>query len=417
MNTISKRSCDFCGKTHDAVKRLIIGNHTSICNECIDLCVTILEDEEVVDKKEESILDKDKLNPEKIKEHLDKYIISQEDAKIALSVAVANHYKRIRMPPKDLTLDKSNIMIVGPSGSGKTLIARAIADYLDVPFVITDATTLTEAGYVGDDVESIIGRLLHVADGDVKKAENGIIFIDEIDKTARKSENVSITRDVSGEGVQQALLKLVEGTECRISPQSSNRKHPSHEMVTINTTNILFIVSGAFVGLDDMIMKRKTPTSMGFNATINEKKNDKSYILKEVEPYDFVEYGLIPEFTGRFPILTHVKHLTVDDMVSILVNTKNNIIDQYRYYFSLHDIDLEFTQESLYAIAKKANSLTTGARGLKKIIEDILMMHQFKLNRYESNGVKKIIVSDDTVCYNENVQFVYDVSKKVNQRL
>jgi len=398
-------SCDFCGKNRNEVDKLIVGNETSICNECVSLCHDILEEDHFA-KIKKSIVSKDQLNPVKIKDHLDKYVISQDDAKIALSVAVANHFKRINHPPKDLVIEKSNIMMAGPTGNGKTMLARAIAEHLEVPFVIADATTLTEAGYVGDDVESIISRLLHVADYDVEKAQNGIIFIDEIDKISRKSENASITRDVSGEGVQQALLKLVEGTECRVAPQGG-RKHPGQDTVTVDTRNILFIASGAFVGLDDIIAKRKTPGSIGFGASVAYKDVDNTGLLAEVQPHDFVEFGLIPEFTGRFPVFTYVQKLSIEDLVHILTDTKNCIIDQYKYFFELQNIDLEFTSEALSGIAEKAVELQTGARGLRNIIETILLPHQYNLYQYANDGVKKVIVSGETIEYNDRVKFVY----------
>jgi len=404
--------CDFCGKNRNEVDKLIVGNETSICNECVDLCHDILEDDRYA-KIKKSLISKDHLNPIMIKAHLDQYVVSQDNAKIALSVAVANHFKRINHPPKDLKIEKSNIMIAGPTGNGKTMLARAIAEYLEVPFVITDATTLTEAGYVGDDVESIVSRLLHVAGGDIEKAQNGIIFIDEIDKIARKGENASITRDVSGEGVQQALLKLVEGTECRIAPQGG-RKHPGQDMVSVDTHNILFIVSGAFVGLDKLIAKRQKPTSIGFGASVNKMDEDNTHLLDQVEPHDFVDFGLIPEFTGRFPVFTNVQRLTSEQLVHIMTDTKNSIVEQYQYYFDLQGVSLEFTESALMAIAEKAVTLDTGARGLKKIIEDVLLHHQYNLYTYAEEGVKKLIVTDDTIMYNDRVKFVY-ADKEANE--
>ena len=405
--TVNKNlTCDFCGKNRNEVDKLIVGNETSICNECVDLCHDILEQDRFT-KLKKTLINKDHLNPIKIKDHLDEFVISQDKAKIALSVAVANHFKRINHPPKDLKIEKSNIMIAGPTGNGKTMLARAIAEYLEVPFVIADATTLTEAGYVGDDVESIISRLLHVADYSVEKAQNGIIFIDEIDKIARKSENTSITRDVSGEGVQQALLKLVEGTDCRVAPQGG-RKHPSQELINVNTENILFIASGAFVGLDKLIESRKTPGSIGFGAPVAEKNKETTGLLNEIEPHDFVSFGLIPEFTGRFPVFTHVEKLSSDDLVHIMTDTRNCIVEQYRYFFTLQDVDLEFTKDALTAIADKAVQLETGARGLKSIIEEVLLPHQFNLYNYAADGVKKLIVDASTIEDNTNVKFVYE---------
>ena len=397
--------CDFCGKNRNEVNKLIVGNETSICNECVDLCYDILDKDKHSEIKK-SLINQEKLNPVKIKEHLDEYVISQDDAKITLSVAVANHFKRIHYPPKDLKIEKSNIMMVGPTGNGKTMLARAIAEYLDVPFVIADATTLTEAGYVGDDVESIISRLLHVSDYEIEKAQNGIIFIDEIDKIARKSENTSITRDVSGEGVQQALLKLVEGTVCSVAPKGG-RKHPDQGTLSVDTHNILFIVSGAFVGLEELVAKRKQPGSMGFGAVVADKDVDNTHLLKDVEPHDFVSYGLIPEFTGRFPVFTNVQKLSAEELVHIMTDTRNCIIDQYKYFFDLQDIELEFTKEALQAIADKASKLGTGARGLRSIIEETLLPHQFDLYSYAVDGVKKVIVTEQTIVYNKDIKLVY----------
>lgn len=401
-------NCNFCGKTRSEVDKLIVGNDTSICNECVVLCHDILEDDQF-EKVKKRLVDKEYLNPINIKAHLDQYVISQDKAKISLAVAVANHFKRINHPPKDLKIEKSNIMLAGPTGNGKTMLARAIAEYLDVPFVICDATTLTESGYVGDDVESVVARLLHVADYDVAKCEQGIIFIDEIDKIARKSENASITRDVSGEGVQQALLKLVEGTECAVAPQGG-RKHPNQETIAVNTENILFIGSGAFVGLDKIVEKREEPSGMGFGAPIQNKdeKKDTTKFLADVEPHDFITFGLIPEFTGRFPVFTYVEKLSVSDLVQVLTDTKNSMIDQYKYFFSLQDVELEFTKQALRAIAEKAVDLGTGARGLKSIIETTLLHHQYELYNYSAAGVKKLIVNDDTIVYNDRIKIVYE---------
>lgn len=401
-------TCDFCGKVRSEVDKLIVGNDTSICNECVDLCHDILEEDRFT-KIKKRLVNKEYLNPIKIKDHLDQYVISQDKAKISLSVAIANHFKRINHPPKDLKIEKSNIMIAGPTGNGKTMLARAIAEYLDVPFVITDATTLTESGYVGDDVESIVARLLHVADYDVAKCEQGIIFIDEIDKIARKSESSSITRDVSGEGVQQALLKLVEGTECSVAPQGG-RKHPNQETITVNTENILFIGSGAFVGLDKIVQKRTEPSGIGFGAKIadQDEKKDTTAYLSDIKPHDFIMFGLIPEFTGRFPVFTYVEKLSVDDLVHILTDTKNNMIAQYQYFFELQGIELEFTTKALRKIAELAVELETGARGLKSIIESVLLQHQFELYNYSAAGVKKLIVTDDTIVYNDRIKIVYE---------
>lgn len=413
MTTDKNLSCNFCGKSRHEIEKLIVVDDSSICDECVDLCFSILEEDRFA-KLKNKILDNSLLNPIRIREHLDEFVVSQERSKMVLAVAVANHFKRINYPPKDLELEKSNIMIAGPTGNGKTMLARAIAKYLDVPFVIADATTLTESGYVGDDVESIVSRLFHVSDYNVKKCEHGIIFIDEIDKIARKGENASITRDVSGEGVQQALLKLVEGTICNISPEGG-RKHPEQQTVKINTKDILFIGSGAFVGLDEIVEKRSQPSGIGFGADIplDAETVDKTKFLADVEPHDFVTFGLIPEFTGRFPVFTYVDKLTVDDLVHILADTKNNLIAQFQYFFTLQGIDLEFTKSALKAIAEKAVKLETGARGLRSIIEEVLLPHQYELYNYAANKVKKMVVNHDTIGYNSKVKFIYE--KEVNE--
>ena len=387
--------CSFCSKSRKDVAKMIVGaSKTSICNECVKLCIEIL-DEDVVKTREEKIAagDLETLNPVNIKEHLDQYIVGQDDAKTVMSVAVANHYKRITNPPKDFELDKSNVMILGATGSGKTLLAKTIATYLDVPFTIADATTLTESGYVGDDVENVIQKLYANSGGSVGKTEQGIIFIDEIDKITRKSENTSITRDVSGEGVQQGLLKIVEGTECRVPPHGG-RKHPDAQTITINTKNILFIVGGAFTELEKQIQRRDAG-GMGFGASIKD-QNTKNYLL-EVKPDDLIKYGLIPEFVGRFSMITSVNKLTEDQLVKILTEPKNAIIKQMQYLFKLDDIKIDFTKEAKLSIAKKAKELGTNARGLKNIMDDILLPFQFDAVEMKARGVETIKITEAVV--------------------
>jgi len=396
-------NCQFCGKKRSDVQKLIVGTDSAICDECVDLCVGILAEErnklQKIDDKE--IID---LSPTAIKKHLDDYVIGQEEAKIALSVAVAQHYKKLNNPSKEIKLDKTNVMVMGPTGSGKTLLAQSIADYLDVPFAICDATTLTEAGYVGDDVESIITRLLTNAEGDVQKAQRGIIFVDEIDKITKKSQNVSITRDVSGEGVQQGLLKIIEGSTVRVAPQGK-RKHPGAEMVDIDTTNILFVVGGAFVGLDSVLKERTLKSSVGFGAIITDPNENADMSL--VQPEDLIKYGFIPEFVGRFGLITHVNELTEEQLCSIIKEPKNSLVKQYKYLFSLDGLKLEFTDEAVKAIAKKAKELKTGARGLKNIIEEMLLEYQFKANELVNDGLEMLTIQKETVNGNEQPLFVY----------
>ena len=397
----SDYNCDFCGKNRHEVQKLIIGAESAICNECVDLCVGILEDEKI----KEEVKDLPILSPKKIKEYLDQYIIGQDEAKIALSVAVAQHYKKINNPSKELKLDKTNVMLMGPTGSGKTLLAQTIAEYLNVPFAIADATTLTEAGYVGDDVESIIHRLLQNADGDVELAQRGIIFVDEIDKITKKSQNVSITRDVSGEGVQQGLLKIVEGTTVRVSALGGKRKHPQHDMVDVDTSNILFIVGGAFVGLDKIIKDRTNKSGMGFGAAVT--GPDESADLSKIQPEDLIHYGFIPEFIGRFGLITYVNELTEEQLCSIIKEPKNSLLKQYKYLFELDGINLEFTSDAVRAIAKKAKELKTGARGLKNIIEEALLAYQFDALELAENGLEKITVQGETITSGDQPLLVY----------
>ena len=387
--------CNFCGKSRKDVTKMIVGaSKTSICNECIKLCVEILDEDTVKSRKEKLYSgDKSILNPLTIKEELDRHVVGQDQAKTVLSVAVANHYKRIVQPPIDFELEKSNVMILGATGAGKTLMARTIAKYLDVPFAIADATTLTESGYVGDDVENVVQKLYANADGDIAKTEQGIIFIDEIDKICRKGENTSLTRDVSGEGVQQGLLKIVEGTECRVPPHGG-RKHPDQQTVRIDTTNILFIVGGAFTELENQIRRRESG-GMGFGSPLKDAE-EKNY-LEQVKPEDLIKYGLIPEFVGRFSMLTYVKKLSQDQLVRILTEPKNAILKQTHYLFGLDDINIEFTKEAKNSIAKKAQALGTNARGLKNIVDSVVLPYQFESTEMRRNGVSKIQITDQVV--------------------
>jgi len=387
--------CSFCNKSRKDVTKMIVGgSKTAICNECVKLCVEIL-DEDIVKSRKEKLYsgDKEILNPVLIKEHLDKYVIGQDAAKTVLSVAVANHYKRIIQPPADFELEKSNVMVLGATGAGKTLMARTIAKYLEVPFAIADATTLTESGYVGEDVENVVHKLYQKAGGDVEKTQRGIIFIDEIDKICRKGENTSLTRDVSGEGVQQALLKIVEGTECRVQP-TGGRKHPDAQMINIDTTNILFIVGGAFTELEKQIQSRQSG-GMGFGASL--KQNDTQNYLSDVKPEDLIKYGLIPEFVGRFSMITNIDRLTEEQLIKILTEPKNAVIKQIKYLFGLDDIDIEFNKDAKLAIAKKAKELGTNARGLKNIVDSIVLPYQFDAAEMRENGVNKIQITGDVV--------------------
>jgi len=388
-NTKQITHCTFCGSSKEAVKKLVVSESVSICSDCVALCQTLIDDDNDVE-----IDFTPEHEPEVIKDYLDLHIIGQHDAKKVLSVAIANHYKRINKPPKDIEIQKGNVLIVGPTGSGKTLLAKSAAKYLKVPFIVADATSLTEAGYVGDDVESMISMLINAANGDIKLAERGIIFIDEIDKIARKGESTSITRDVSGEGVQQALLKLVEGTTCRI-PKEAGRKHPGTDMNEINTKDILFIAGGAFVGLKDVIANRMNGTSIGFNATVVDVKLEGD--LSNVSPDDLTKYGMIPEFIGRFTTTVSIQELTKEQLVQILTDVKNNYISQYQYLLSLDNIALTFTSEALDQIAENTLLLKTGARGLHSEIERVLMPHMFHTKRYKENNVTNINIDRELV--------------------
>ena len=388
-------TCSFCSKSRKDVTKMIVGaSKTTICNECVKLCVEILE-EDIVKARKEKLYSGDKniLNPVSIKEHLDQYVIGQDAAKTVLSVAVANHYKRIVQPPIEFDLDKSNVMVLGATGAGKTLMARTIAKYLDVPFAIADATTLTESGYVGDDVENVVQKLYANAEGNIEKTQQGIIFIDEIDKICRKGENTSLTRDVSGEGVQQGLLKIVEGTECRVPPHGG-RKHPDQQTIKIDTTNILFIVGGAFTELERQIRSKKSG-GIGFGTQLKE-QDDKNY-LSEVKPEDLIKYGLIPEFVGRFSMITNIDPLSEDQLIRILTEPKNAILKQIKYLFGLDDIEIEFTKEAKTAIANKAKALGTNARGLKNIVDSVVLPYQFDAEEMRRNGVQKIQITHGVV--------------------
>ena len=380
--------CSFCGKHKDKIGKLIVSQAVAICNECVDLCQTLLTDtkkEPVTKTSSQEIPD-----PQAIMQYLDEHVVGQTQAKRVLSVAMVNHYKRISRPGTDI--QKANLLMIGPTGTGKTLLARTVARYLDVPFVIADATCLTEAGYVGDDVESMIARLLSAANGDVTACERGIVFLDEIDKIARKSESATVSRDVSGEGVQQALLKLVEGTRCRV-PAPGSRKGPGSDMVDVDTTNILFIAGGAFVGLEQITQNRVQGTAMGFAANIGAAASTEITVV----PDDLVRYGMIPEFVGRFCTYVGLQDLTKSELIHILTGVRGNLVAQYQWLFEEDGIDLEFDTESLDLIAERTLQTRTGARGLHNELERVLLPHMFDLPRYNKQDIVKVMINKTQV--------------------
>jgi ATP-dependent Clp protease ATP-binding subunit ClpX len=403
----SNLHCSFCGKTQDEVRKLVAGPSVYICDECVDLCNDILGEELEGGAQSQQL--SGVMSPQEIKDHLDKYVIGQERAKKVLSVAVHNHYKRIEnlktRTSTDVELQKSNVLLLGPTGSGKTLLAQTLAKLLNVPFTIADATSLTEAGYVGEDVENIIVNLLQAADYDVEKAQQGIVYVDEIDKISRKSDSPSVTRDVSGEGVQQGLLKIIEGTVASIPPKGG-RKHPQQELLQVNTTNILFICGGAFEGLEDIICKRLGSKQIGFGANVTTQNEKRGKALKHIEPKDLISFGLIPEFIGRLPVIAHVDELSESDLVSVLTEPQNALIKQYQKLFELSGVALRFTDGAVHEIAKLAMKRKTGARGLRAILEESMLETMFDVPSKED--IKEVIVSENAILHGEPPMIVYE---------
>ncbi|MBR7091864.1 MAG: ATP-dependent Clp protease ATP-binding subunit ClpX [Clostridia bacterium] len=406
-------SCSFCGKTQDQVQRLIAGPGVYICNDCVELCAAVLEESGELHRQQPAgdAVPAKLPTPQEIKQGLDEYVIGQDEAKIALSVAVYNHYKRIYFSTdSDAEIGKSNVLLLGPTGVGKTALAQTLAKILDVPFAIADATTLTEAGYVGEDVENILLRLIQAADGNVERAERGIIYVDEIDKISRRSENASITRDVSGEGVQQALLKILEGTVSNVPP-NGGRKHPQQEFIQINTANILFILGGAFDGIEKIVERRLSSGSLGFGNEVRSKRETgTAELYKQVVPQDLIKYGIIPELVGRMPIITALEPLSKEALISILTTPRNALLKQYTYLFSLDGVKLDFTRDALDAVAEKTLALHTGARGLRSVMEGILQQLMFDVP--SDYTIERVIVDADCVNGKGAPQLVRNPEKK-----